>query len=473
MTITPTVWRSPFRVNVTDQPEPGNAHATATDKQSYSKVVALTGGRFLVAWEDSSTKFAGGLEPRDIVGRIYDAFGNPLSSDISLSGAYADLDQKFQDVAATPSGGFIVAYQTSDATGFLNDGENITVEVFDQNGTRIRVDDFRQSQLGPDDFRPTVIVLADGSYVLVYEEDAGGQHELVGYTVDNTDDIPANTTRSAKFQVLGAASAVNETAADMAVLGSNYVVVYQQDNATSDIKFAIRTLAGAVTPGTAATGTGNETAPVVATLATGGFAIAWIDSAGDGAGNAGIKARIFSNEGTALGAAFTIPTTTAGAQSAPAIAALTDGSFVVAWFDTPRNGVYGQRFSATGVKIGVEFNLGGTSGYSEPSMALLGDGRLVAGLTFAESGPNFNVYAEIFDPRTSVTGTNGDDILTSRLDGAVVSGIGGADTLVGFAGNDTLDGGAGTIISKAVLATTPMLSTAPATCWSTPAASIR
>ena len=95
MTITPTVWRSPFRVNVTDQPEPGNAHATATDKQSYSKVVALTGGRFLVAWEDSSAKFAGGLEPRDIVGRIYDAFGNPLSSDISLSGAYADLDQKF------------------------------------------------------------------------------------------------------------------------------------------------------------------------------------------------------------------------------------------------------------------------------------------------------------------------------------------------------------------------------------------
>ena len=145
----------------------------------------------------------------------------------------------------------------------------------------------------------------------------------------------------------------------------------------------------------------------------------------------------------ALGAAFTIPTTTAGAQSAPAIAALTDGSFVVAWFDTPRNGVYGQRFSATGVKIGVEFNLGGTSGYSEPSMALLGDGRLVAGLTFAESGPNFNVYAEIFDPRTSVTGTNGDDILTSRLDGAVVSELGGADTLVGFAGNDTLDGGAG------------------------------
>ena len=56
-------------------------------------------------------------------------------------------------------------------------------------------------------------------------------------------------------------------------------------------------------------------------------------------------------------------------------------------------------------------------------MALLGDGRLVAGLTFAESGPNFNVYAEIFDPRTSVTGTNGDDILTSRLDGADRFGI--------------------------------------------------
>ena len=101
----------------------------------------------------------------------------------------------------------------------------------------------------PDDFRPTVIVLADGSYCWSTSEDAGGQHELVGYTVNNTDDFDREHNRSAKFQVLGAASAVNETAADMAVLGSNYVVVYQQDNATSDIKFAIRTLAGAVTPG--------------------------------------------------------------------------------------------------------------------------------------------------------------------------------------------------------------------------------
>src|SRR5262245_1659403 len=112
-TTTPTVWKSLYRVNTTDQPDPVNGHVTATDEQSASKVVALTGGRYLVTWEDWSTQFSGGLEPRDVVGQIYDAFGNKIGGEIALSGWYGDLDQKAQAITPLANGGFMVAYQTT------------------------------------------------------------------------------------------------------------------------------------------------------------------------------------------------------------------------------------------------------------------------------------------------------------------------------------------------------------------------
>ena len=107
------------------------------------------------------------------------------------------------------------------------------------------------------------------------------------------------------------------------------------------------------------------------------------------------------------------------------------------------------------------------------SIATLADGRVV--LTYeSETGDSTNVTElkyQMFDPRdSSITGTNGNDNIVGREDGAIVSGrdgndklagreavdgldggngndnllgYGGNDVLVGGAGNDRLDGGAG------------------------------
>ena len=56
----------------------------------------------------------------------------------------------------------------------------------------------------------------------------------------------------------------------------------------------------------------------------------------------------------------------------------------------------------------------------------------------------FDVAATIFDPREkTINGTNEIDVLTSRIDGATVNGLGGGDTLLGQGSADTLNGGGG------------------------------
>ena len=441
MTTTPTVWKDLSQVNTTDEPEPF-AHVDTTNEQSFSKVVALADGGYLIAWEDWSGKHAAGLEPRDVVGQIYDAFGNPIGGEIALSSVYLDYDQKAPDIVALSDGGFIVAYQTTGDPAF-GDGENIAVQVYDAAGNHVRTEDFRQGFGGPllDDARPTITVFADGSYLLVYEEVTAGSIELVGYHVD------ASGTKGAKFDVVPGAAGGGERAPEAALLSNgNYVIAYARDTPPAgEIAFLIGDPSGAAAPiaGTIATGSAESGAAIgIAALTGGGFVVVWEDRDADGVGNAGVKARIYSNSGVALGAAFAVPTTTAGEQTAPAITALDDGGFMVVWEDDNASAVLGQRFSATGEKIGSEFVAAHISATYQPSVAVLSDGRVVVSVTNDVTG-NFDVHAVILDPRSQVTGTEQSDILTSRRDGATVLGLGGDDFLYGYEGNDVLNGGTG------------------------------
>jgi Ca2+-binding RTX toxin-like protein len=74
---------------------------------------------------------------------------------------------------------------------------------------------------------------------------------------------------------------------------------------------------------------------------------------------------------------------------------------------------------------------------------LLDDGRVAVSFTNSV-GSNSDIYTTIFDPRDSIiNGTGGVDVLTSRIDGATVNGLDGADNLLGQSGNDILVGGTG------------------------------
>src|SRR5690606_12055843 len=100
-----------------------------------------------------------------------------------------------------------------------------------------------------------------------------------------------------------------------------------------------------------------QTEPSVAVAADGSFVVVWQSLAG--AASSEIVAQRFDTAGAPAGGEIPVNQTTAGAQTAPAVAVAPGGSFVVVWesSDGSGTGVCARRFDATGAAQGDEFQV--------------------------------------------------------------------------------------------------------------------
>ena len=106
----------------------------------------------------------------------------------------------------------------------------------------------------------------------------------------------------------------------------------------------------------------NQTAPEIAALPDGGYIIVWgtLDPAQDGSDSA-IKAQRFDADGNPVGSEFLVNSEALDAQYTPDVAAFPDGSFVVCWVnndvaqDGDGNAVKARLFDANGDPMGPEF----------------------------------------------------------------------------------------------------------------------
>ncbi len=138
--------------------------------------------------------------------------------------------------------------------------------------------------------------------------------------------------------------------------------------------------------------------PVVAGLAGGGFAAAWVSTDPSGTGIWTVQYRA---DGTAAGFASFVNTTQAGDQTDVAIAALTGGGYVITW----RSGsdVFARRYDASGAPLGPDVlintytDAGGTR--SMPAVAGLSDGGFVIAWMsqFQDAARSVGIYMQRFD----------------------------------------------------------------------------
>jgi hypothetical protein len=133
--------------------------------------------------------------------------------------------------------------------------------------------------------------------------------------------------------------------------------------------------------------TGYQWRPDIAMDASGSFVVVWGDFAGQDGSGAGVFGQRFDGSGNALGGQFQVNTYTTGNQSygayfGPAVARGDLGEFVVLWDDdAARDGsdfaVFGQRFDASGNRLGSEFQANtyttGPQLYSTVSMDAAGN----------------------------------------------------------------------------------------------------
>jgi hypothetical protein len=163
--------------------------------------------------------------------------------------------------------------------------------------------------------------------------------------------------------------------------------------------------------------TGAQDDPAIAALSDGTFIVLWESTGQDGSGE-GLYGRLLSAGGEPTGAEFAVNTHTAGNQDTPAVAALADGGFVAVWED-PLDGdgeaLMAQRFDAAGGRRGAELRINeGTVGdQQEPAIATSAGGFVVTWVSTSDEGADGSgaaVMARRFDLEGAALG---DDILVN------------------------------------------------------------
>jgi hypothetical protein len=148
----------------------------------------------------------------------------------------------------------------------------------------------------------------------------------------------------------------------------------------------------------------DQSSPSVAVLSGGGYVVTWQSNNQDGSGN-GIYSQRYDASGVAQGAETLVNTTTASDQATPSVAALSGGGYVVIWHSMNQDaantwGVYSQRYDASGVKQGAETLVNTTTASDQyfPSVAALsGGGYVVTWHSQNQDGSGAGVYSQRYD----------------------------------------------------------------------------
>jgi hypothetical protein len=140
--------------------------------------------------------------------------------------------------------------------------------------------------------------------------------------------------------------------------------------------------------------------PGVATDADGDFVVVWGSLRQEG-NDYGVFGQRYTSAGTAVGAEFHVNTYTTSHQNSPAIAADTDGDFVVVWGsnfqDGSLGGVFGQRYTSAGTAVGSEFQVNtyttGTQYF--PVVATDADGDfVVVWMSQGQDGSSYGIFGQ-------------------------------------------------------------------------------
>lgn len=320
-------------------------------------------------------------------------------------------------------------------------------------GDDIRVNTFTDNAQAT----PAIARLSDGNYVCVWRSVGQGGESTSYGGIYGQIFTPAGSKVNGEFAVSPAGNNTNEITPSVAALeGGKFVVAYGQTVASSDNNIVFRVIQANGTVGPEVTAptssTGSQTAPGVAALAGGGFVIAWASPNGGDTGD--ILTRCFLADGSPIaGSQLTVNTTTNGSQTLPAVAALANGNYVVAWRD-PANGgdVRSRVLNSSGAVSGEIVVATGATLQTTPRVAGLSSGFVV---TWQESGRTengvtdtsgqYNIYANRFDNSGVVSGST--FLVNANVLGTQISAspcaLSGGGFLVTWQSDSDMDGSLG------------------------------
>jgi hypothetical protein len=304
-------------------------NTTTQGDQWYPEVADLRHGGFIVVWDSNQT------DPGyDVFGRQYDDNGVPLGPEFRIN-TYLLGQQRKPLVAGLADGGFVVVWNSAGQDG---SGGGIYGQKYAQNGSRLS-SEFRVNSVinGDQATRQRAIVGFDGGgFLVTFDSWDPDMIKIYGHGFD------ANGVDLGEFVVNTSAAGHSLDPAVTELTDGSFVVTwaglydYGQTQASYAIfgrRFTKDTL-GFHPSGDEfkinSNTFGTKSFCSVAGLTNGDFVVTWIDGDGQDGSSFGNFGRIFNGSCNPLGEDFRINTYVLGHQSFPAVAALSNGRFVVA-----------------------------------------------------------------------------------------------------------------------------------------------
>ncbi len=328
-----------------------------SQSQNIPAITALTGGGFVITWQSYDQDGSG----YGIYGQMYKSDGTTDGSEFHVSTATTDA-QGWPSVAATDDGGFVVTWHSpwQDNPGFSDTG--IYGQRFNADGTT-NGDEFHiNSHTAGDQSYSHVTALTNGRFVVGWQ--GAGASDSYGVYAQMFKTVPVPEVIRDEFQV-------NTTTAS------------------------------------------DQTAPRIATLDNGGFAVAWTSSGQDGS-LTGVYGQLYDSDGIQLGPEFQINTHTSNDQKNPTLTALKGGGFVATWDsytqDGSEFGIYGQRFDDSGMKTGNEFQINTYTAKTQGGnrVVALDDGGFLTvwhSYNQVSSSSSYDIYAQRYNADGTVHGS--------------------------------------------------------------------
>jgi RTX calcium-binding nonapeptide repeat (4 copies) len=400
-----------------------NTNTTGT--QNDPVITQLANGNVLISWVDFDNSGVGSAGGTDVIGRIFDPIGNPVTGEFRLNVFLGVDDEQDPEITALANGGFMVVYEDN------GPDNNIGYDTFDAAGARQNggfiLDD---PDGGAVPNSPAVASATTTSAMTAYVVNNADGSESVFVRSYNPD---ADTFGAAAL-MLGGFVGVGENVGGIGLTtlsNNNFALAIGNRNAGDDtVVLIILNSSGAILD-SATISPGVELNEVDCVGLTGGNVAIVYSNATSGT----IVATVYSSTATLVRNSFQVSNLT-GSQNDPAVCALADGGFVIVWDDDTNSDIRGQRFDNTGASVGSEFVIDTSGAQSAPSVVGLADGRFQ--ITWLEYG---DIRSEIYDSRdvANVTpvytpdgwqvGTVGDDVINSQSLARTVHGGDGNDTI--------------------------------------------
>lgn len=424
--------------------------------QRDSSVNQMNDGSYVVSWTGINSKGLG-----SIYAQHFNATGAKISGQVLVNTPLAG-SAKDSDVSALSNGGYVVTWNVDQTSGvkFSTHAQRLSVT-----GSKVGVDTMISSNKVYEQASSQVGMWNNG-FLTVWESNNAQPPTANGYGIHavltsstgvvSSQDIRVNLTllKDQLDPSLATYARVNS-------VSTGFAVAFETPDASGS-GIVGRTFDATATGGTAefqvnTTLAGDQRDPSTAVLANGEVVISWTSTGQDGSGN-GVYLQRFTSTGVKIGSEARVNTTTANDQGHPQIAGLKDGGFVVVWDsvgqDGSGNGIYLQRYSATGAKVGSETLVNSylTGDQNDAAVSALGDGFVVTWTSVGQDKSGDGVYQKVFSTvqqtllgsgADTFTGTVGTDSIDGGLGNDSLSGVAGNDSLMGNDGNDSLAGGLG------------------------------